>query len=151
MTITTDPAAAAMQRLVDRINAGSGTAGYTLPAAATYTRESTEDIQDLDTLAVTVVQEFDADEDIDSIDYDNYSSHNLLVVFRKKLADKLNATLDPLCLIVAQVADWIDNSATDTSTIKVMEVRPDSKPDADQLRGRGVFLMAISIRVEVES
>lgn len=138
-----------MQRIVDRINAGGS--GYTLPSAATYIRESNEDIQDLDALAVTVVQDFDSDEDTGSLDYDNYSSHNLLIVFRKKLADKLNATIDPLCLIVAQVADWIDNSATDTSTISVMDVKPDTKPDAEQLRGRGVFVMAISVRVEVES
>lgn len=153
MAITSDPAAVAMQQIVNRINAGSPGA-YVLPGAATYISDVIEDLKCVsDSMEVTVVPDDDSDENLEgTLDYDNFSAHPLRVWFRKKITGKANATIEPLNLLVAQVADFIDQKATDTAAVSVMDVEIDwqNTPDKALLR-QGIYSGAIKVLVEVES
>lgn len=148
MPVTIAPDAEACQALVDRINAGSGVT-YTLPSAAFYSYEQSEDLNKVTDLEVEILCERSGTLQ-ETLDIEDRTSHEILVSVRKKVANAKPATIDPLKLIVRQIFQRVNGYAT--SRIRVWDCDlEDDGPNQEILRQAGVFSASFPLRIEVEA
>lgn len=150
MPVATAPSAEACQAIVDRINSGSGIT-YTLPSAATYTRELTEDLTDPSELEVTVVH--DRQTDLQKrLDVEDLTSHAMRVVVRKKLdGGYAQADVDALELITRQIFQRLNEYRSGRVSVWDCGVADDIAPDKRLLRQANLYEATIPMRVEVEA
>lgn len=149
MPVTTAPAAEACQAIVDRINSGSGLT-YTLPAAADYVYQISEDIKATTELQVLVIHKQQSTLD-ETLDVENRTSHNMTIRVRQKLPDNARSTVEALLLIVRQLFQRVNNYATSRVRVWDCDIDIDEGPDESQLREAGLFTMEFPLRVEVEA
>lgn len=149
MPVTTAPSVEAMTEIVSRINSGSA---YTLPQAATRLDVLNEDLTDIPTLTVDVIQE-DEEQLDDTLATEDRSSHQIRIVIRKKVSLSDQSSIDALRLIARQIWQRVNNHRSSDQRVNVWEADFDPKevPIRSMLRTNSVFMTSILLRVEVAS
>ncbi len=148
MPVTIAPSAEACQAIVARINAGSGIA-YTLPSAAYYTYEQSEQLIKVELLEVEVLCEQSGTLQ-ETLDIEDRTSHDMVISVRQKVANANPSTIDPLKLIVRQIFQRVNEYATDRIRVWDCDLEDDG-PNESILRQAGVFSASFPLRVEVEA
>lgn len=151
MPVTIAPSDEACQAIVSRINSGSGLT-YTLPSAAEYFYELSEDLRSQSALEVDVIHDTETDL-VETLDTENPTLHTLRIVVRKKLPGKVaTATVSALKLIARQIFQRV-NSYAGTSRVTLWDVGVEDadSPDKGVLRTHGLFAMSIAVKVRVEA
>lgn len=149
MPVTTAPSVEAMTEIVSRINTGTA---YTLPQAATRLDVLNEDLTDIPTLTVDVIQE-DEEQLDDTLATEDRSSHQIRIVIRKKVSLSDQSSIDALRLIARQIWQRVNNHRSSDQRVNVWEADFDPKevPIRSMLRTNSVFMTSILLRVEVAS
>lgn len=147
MPVTTAPSVEAMTEIVSRINTGTA---YTLPQAATRLDVLNEDLTDIPTLRVDVIQEEEEQLD-DTLAVEDRSSHMIRVVMRKKVSLSDQSSIDALRLIARQIWQRLNNHRSSDQRVNVWEADFDPKevPIRSMLRTNSIFMTSILLRVEV--
>lgn len=147
MPVTTSPSVEAMTEIVSRINSGTA---YTLPQAATRVDVLNEDLTDIPTLTVDVMQEEEEQLD-DTLATEDRTSHQIRIVIRKKVALSDQSSIDALRLIARQIWQRVNNHRSSDQRVNVWEADFDPKevPIRSMLRNNSVFMTSILLRVEV--
>jgi len=147
MPVTTAPSVEAMTEIVSRVNSATT---YTLPTAATRLDLLNEDLTDVTTLRVDVIQE-DEEQMDDTLAVENRSTHQIRIVIRQAVSIDDQATIDGLRLLARQIWQRVNNHESSDGRVKVWEADMDPKevPIRSVLRTSGVFMTSVLLRVEV--
>lgn len=143
---TIAPADEACEALVCLINAGSG---YVLEVDAHYSRTEIDKLEEFKGLKVDVVA-LDEKQPAECFDASDNSSHNIVVIVRKKLHDPPNEVPD-LALLVRQIYLLLDNWNSPSNRVQVWDCDLEVKqnPDKELLLNERLFWSVINLRVEV--
>ncbi len=148
MPVSIAPADEACQVIVTRLNTGGA---YTLPTAAEYFYEKSDDVTRLNTLKVDVIHVDEQDLD-DTLDIESRTSHDIEVWIRKHVTGAITtAEIAAIKLIGRQVFQRLNNYGT--SRVKVWDCGRDPEDGTDRRvkRENGVISLMIPLRVEVEA
>jgi hypothetical protein len=141
MPLTIAPDDEAMSAITTRINAGTT---YTLAQAATYGDTIREDITGIGTVVVDVLS--DGDQRIqDTLNpAEDRQLVRVRIWVRKKLDAVDRATIEPLKLLVQQIANWVN--AYDGSRVRVWSTDTDfDKRPNEQMIDQRTFVASIVV------
>lgn len=147
--VTKAPDVEAMSAIVDRINSGDL---YEMDGPATYSEEVIDILEDIVDKKVDVVCESMTTLN-ETLDVEDRTSMAIRVIFRDKVPNVENATIDPLKLLVRRIFQRVNNFDSADGRVKVWECDLDPKevPIKAILREHGLFVASILLRVEVEA
>jgi hypothetical protein len=147
MAVSIAPSVEAMQAIVARINSGTA---YCLDVKAAYTELQIDTLEEVRELRVDVVTEGE-EQPIETLEVEDYTSHQIRIWIRKKLRSLSNDEIGALKLLVRQIFQRVNNYDTTDRRVCVWEcdVSQQENPDKDLLNQAGLFVSSIVLRVEV--
>ena len=148
MSVTVAPAVEAMQAIVSRINSATS---FTLETPAAYVDQLSDDLE-TQTLQIDVTSE-DEEQLNETLAIEDYTSHQIRVWIRRKVATPDSGDIDLLKLLTRQVFQRLNQYWTDDRRVGVWEAEyePKEVPVKELLREYRMFVASILLRVEVKA
>lgn len=147
-SVTISPSTEVMHAIRDRINSGEE---YCLPIRAEIAEILIDPVEEITQLRCDIVD--DGEEQLmETVALEDWTSHNVRIWIRAKVATLTNDEIEPLKLLTRQVFQRLNNYRSSNGRILVFDVDTDPKqtPDKAILAANRLFVAVITARVEVD-